>query len=141
MANSVKSNIRELESLLNRLEACASFYKCTISLDFTQEVLKDFIKIENTDPAPEEIQKLVCKHFNIKLSDLKGKKKNKAVVFPRQVAMYIIRKKTSLSFPEIGDLFGGKDHSTVIHSIKKIEDALKEDNHVKNTVETLVKKF
>jgi len=141
LANSVKSNIRELESLLNRLEACASFYKCTISLEFTQEVLKDFIKTDNRDPAPEEIQKLVCKHFTIKLSDLKGKKKNKAVVLPRQIAMYIIRKKTALSFPEIGDLFGGKDHSTVIHSIKKIEIALKEDNLVKNAVDIIIKKI
>ena len=141
LANSVKSNIRELESLLNRLEACASFYKCTISLEFTQEVLKDFIKVENKEPAPEEIQKFVCKYFNIKLSDLKGKKKNNTVVLPRQIAMYIIRKTTSLSFPEIGDLFGGKDHSTVIHSIKKIEGIYKEDQHVKNAVDTILKKL
>lgn len=141
LANSVKSNIRELESLLNRLEACASFYKCTISLEFTQEVLKDFIKVENKEPAPEEIQKIVSKYFNIKISDLKGKKKNNTVVLPRQIAMYIIRKTTSLSFPEIGDLFGGKDHSTVIHSIKKIESIYKEDQHVKNAVDTILKKL
>jgi chromosomal replication initiator protein len=141
LANSVKSNIRELESLLNRLEACASFYKCTISLEFTQEVLKDFIKIENKEPAPEEIQKLVSKYFNIKLSDLKGKKKNNTVVLPRQIAMYIIRKTTSLSFPDIGDLFGGRDHSTVIHSIKKIECVYKVDQHVKNAVDTILKKL
>lgn len=141
LANSVKSNIRELESLLNRLEACASFYKCSITLDFTHEVLKDFIQIENKEPAPDEIQKIVSKYFNIKLSDLKGKKKNNAVVLPRQIAMYIIRKKTSLSFPEIGDLFGGKDHSTVIHSIKKIDALYKEDQVVKNAVETILKKI
>lgn len=141
LANSVKSNIRELESLLNRLEACASFYKCTITLDFTQEVLKDFIKTDNKEPAPDEIQKIVSKHFNIKLSELKGKRKNNAVVLPRQIAMYIIRKKTSLSFPEIGDFFGGKDHSTVIHSIKKIEGLYKEDMLVKNAVDTILKKI
>ncbi len=141
LAHSVKSNIRELESLLNRLEACASFYKCNITLEFTQDVLKDFIQIENKEPAAEEIQKLVSKYFNIKMSDLKGKKKNNAVVLPRQIAMYIIRKKTSLSFPEIGDLFGGRDHSTVIHSIKKITSVYKEDNLVKSAVDIIIKKL
>ena len=141
LAHSVKSNIRELESLLNRLEACASFYKCNITLEFTQDVLKDFIQIENKEPAAEEIQKLVSKYFNIKMSDLKGKKKNNAVVLPRQIAMYIIRKKTSLSFPEIGDLFGGRDHSTVIHSIKKITGVYKEDNLVKSAVDIIIKKL
>jgi len=141
LANSVKSNIRDLEGLLNRLDACASFYKSPITLEFTQEVLKDFIKTTTKEPSPEEIQKLVCKYFNIKVADLKGKKKNNAVVLPRQIAMYIIRKKTSLSFPEIGDHFGGKDHSTVIHSIKKIEKIYKEDQQIKNAVESILKKI
>lgn len=141
LANSVKSNVRDLEGLLNRLDAYASFYKCPITLEFTQDVLKDFIKVENKEPTPEEIQKIVSKYFNIRVSDLKGKKKNNAVVFPRQIAMYLIRKKTSFSFPEIGDFFGGKDHSTVIHSIKKIEALYKEDNQIKNTVDTLLKKI
>jgi len=141
LANSVKSNIRELESLLNRLEACAAFYKCTITLDFTHEVLKDFIKEVNKEPSPDEIQKLVSKYFNIKVSEIKGKKKNNSIVLPRQIAMYIIRKTTSLSFPEIGDLFGGRDHSTVIHSIKKIEKLYKEEKPVKNSVDTILKKL
>lgn len=141
LANSVKSNIRDLEGLLNRLDAYASFYKCPITPEFTQDVLKDFIKVENKEPTPEEIQKLVAKYFNIKVSDLKGKKKNNTVVLPRQIAMYIIRKKTSFSFPEIGDVFGGKDHSTVIHSIKKIDSLYKEDPHIKNTVDALLKKI
>ena len=141
LANSVKSNIRELESLLNRLEACASFYKCSITLDFTHEVLKDFIKETNKEPSPDEIQKIVSKYFNIKVSEIKGKKKNNSIVLPRQIAMYIIRKTTSLSFPEIGDLFGGRDHSTVIHSIKKIEKLYKEEKPVKNSVDTILKKL
>ncbi len=141
LANSVKSNIRDLEGLLNRLDAYASFYKCPITPEFTQDVLKDFIKVENKEPSPEEIQKVVSKFFNIKVSDLKGKKKNNAVVLPRQIAMFLIRKKTSFSFPEIGDFFGGKDHSTVIHSIKKIESLYKEDGYIKNTVDTLLKKI
>ena len=141
LANSVKSNIRDLEGLLNRLDAYASFYKCPITIEFTRDVLKDFIKVENKEPSPEEIQKTVSKYFNIKVSDLKGKKKNNAIVFPRQIAMYLIRKKTSLSFPEIGDLFGGKDHSTVIHSIKKIDSLYKEDQNVKNSVDSILKKI
>lgn len=141
LANSVKSNIRDLEGLLNRLDAYASFYKCPISVEFTREVLKDFIEIKDKEPSPEEIQKIVSKYFNIKVSDLKGKKKNNAVVVPRQIAMYLIRKTTSLSFPEIGDLFGGKDHSTVIHSIKKIDSLYKENQQIKNSVESILKKL
>jgi chromosomal replication initiator protein len=141
LASSVKSNIRDLEGLLNRLDACSSFYKSPITLEFTQEVLKDFIKTTIKEPSPEDIQKQVCKFFNIKVADLKGKKKNNAIVLPRQIAMFIIRNKTSLSFPEIGSFFGGKDHSTVIHSIKKIESIYKEDPQIKNAVESIMKKL
>ena len=92
LANSVKSNIRELESLLNRLEACASFINAQYLLNSTQEVLKDFIKIENKKPAPEEIQKLVSKFYNIKPSDLKGKEEKQYYCSSRQIATYNIAK-------------------------------------------------
>ncbi len=140
LADSVKSNIRELEGLLTRLSAYSSLYGCDISVDFTKEVLKDFITIANNEALPEDIQKAVCKHFNIKLSDLKGKKKNNSIVLPRQISMYIIRKRTKLSFPEIGDCFGGRDHSTVIYSIKKVESLMNEDKSVKEAVDLLFKK-
>jgi len=141
LAESIESNIRELEGLLTRLSAYASLSGCEIDLSFTKEVLKNFIKIDEKETPPEEIQKVVSKNFNIKLSDLKGKKKSKSIVLPRQISMYLMRKKTKLSFPEIGQLFGGKDHSTVIYSIKKIESFLREDKKIKETVENLLKKI
>ena len=108
---------------------------------FTAALLHDLCKMVLGRYVAEDIQKIVSKHFNIKFADLKGKKKNNSIVLPRQIAMYLIRKKTSLSLPEIGHYFGGKDHSTVIYSIKKIEGLLQEDKKVKNIVETLLKKM
>ena len=141
LANSVKSNIRELEGLLTRLSAYSSLHGCDITLDFTKEVLKDFITIDNKQTTPEEIQKAVSKFFNIKVSDLKGKKKSNSVVLPRQIAMFIMRKRTKLSFPEIGHYFGGRDHSTVIYSIKKIDSLLLNDKKMKDVVGSLLKKI
>ncbi len=141
LSNSVKSNIRELEGLLTRLSAYSSLYGCDITLDFTKDVLKDFIKFDEKETAPEEIQKTVSKYFNIKFSDLKGKKKSNSIVLPRQIAMYLMRKLTKLSFPEIGQYFGGRDHSTVIYSIKKIETLIKEDKKTKDAVDLLLKKL
>jgi len=140
MANSVKSNIRELEGLLTRLSAYSSLARVDITLETAKQVLKDFIKTEDAESNPEEIIKTVSKFSNLKPSDLKGKRKSSSIVLPRQIAMYIMRKKTTLSLPEIGQFFGGRDHSTVIHSINKIEKLLLEENKVKETVEELLKK-
>jgi len=140
LANSVKSNIRELEGLLTRLSAYSSLARVEITLETAKQVLKDFLKTEETESNPEEIIKVVSKFSNLKPSDLKGKRKSTSIVLPRQIAMYLMRKKTSLSLPEIGHLFGGRDHSTVIHSIKKIEKLLLLENKVKETVEDLLKK-
>ncbi len=140
LANSVKSNIRELEGLLTRLIAYSSLWRCDITADFTKEVLRDIVKIEEKEPTPEDIKKTVSSYFKIKVSDLKSKKKSKSIVLPRQISMYILRKKTKLSFPEIGEYFGGRDHATVIYSINKIETAMKEDKKIKDIVETLSKK-
>ena len=117
LATNVKSNIRELEGLLNRLIAYSSLYGCDISLDFTKDVLKDVLGVKKN--YLEDIVKLVCKYCNTKVADIKSKRKNNSVLIPRQIAMYSIRKVTNLSYPEIGRFFGGKDHSTVIHSIKE----------------------
>jgi chromosomal replication initiator protein len=140
MANSVKSNIRELEGLLTRLSAYSSLARVEITLETAKQVLKDFIKTEEAEANPEEIIKAVAKFSNLKPSDLKGKRKSSSIVLPRQIAMYIMRKKTTLSLPEIGQFFGGRDHSTVIHSLNKIENLLLEENKVKETVEDLLKK-
>jgi chromosomal replication initiator protein len=141
LADSVKSNIRELEGLLTRLSAYSSLYGCDITPEFTRDVLKNFIKIDEKETSPELIQKVVSKFFNIKVSDLKGKRKNNSVVLPRQISMYITRKLTKFSYPEIGQCFGGRDHSTVIYSIKKIELLINQDKKIKDAVYTLLKKL
>ena len=141
MANSVQSNIRELEGLLTRLSAYSSLARIDITLETAKQVLKDFIKTEESDSTPEDIIKAVCKFFNLKATDLKGKRKSNSIVLPRQFAMFILRKKTTLSLPEIGQLFGGRDHSTVIYSINKIESLMKQDIKLRESVEELLKKL
>ncbi len=140
MASSIKSNIRELEGLLVRLSAYASLTKSKISLELAKEVLKELIRTKKKIGV-EEIQKTVADHFKIKVSDMKSGKKFKNIALPRQIAMYITRKKTSLSYPEIGLRFGGKDHSTVVHAVKKIEKLLKSDEEMKKTVELIIRKL
>jgi chromosomal replication initiator protein len=129
-----------LEGFLNRLIAYSSLYGTDVTLDFAKDVLKDVIAVKK-EVTPEDIMKAVCKIFNTRSSDLKTKRKNSAVVLPRQVAMYAMRKLTPLSFPEIGQFFGGKDHSTVIHSIKKIETLITQDYKIKNIVESIIQGF
>jgi chromosomal replication initiator protein len=141
LADSVKSNIRELEGLLTRLSAYSSLYGCDITPEFTRDVLKNFIKFDEKETSPELIQKVVSKFFNIKVSDIKGKRKNNSVVLPRQISMYLTRKLTKFSYPEIGQCFGGRDHSTVIYSIKKIELLMNQDKKIKDAVYTLLKKL
>lgn len=141
LAENVKSNIRELEGFITRISAFSSLYGSDITVDFTKEILKDIIKFKEKEISPDVVIKEISKFFNIKLSDLKSKKKNASIVVPRQISMYILRHKTRLSFSEIGQFFGGKDHSTVIHAIKKVDYLLKEDENIKNSVDNILKKL
>lgn len=134
LANSVSSNVRELEGYLIRIGAYASLTSTVINLDMAREVLKDILVEKKRDITIEEIQKAVATHFNIKLADIKSSRRLKTMVLPRQVAMYLSRQLTSSSYPEIGDRFGGKDHSTIIHAIKKIESKLEEDIHLRSAI-------
>ncbi len=138
LANSITSNVRELEGYLVRVGAYASLTSTPISLDLAKNVLKDILVEQNRQISIESIQKTVANHFNIKISELKSSKRLKTLVLPRQIAMYISRKMTSSSFPEIGNRFGGKDHSTIIHAMKKIEQKMEEDVQLKNTIERLM---
>jgi chromosomal replication initiator protein len=139
LAGSVSSNIRELEGYLVRIGAYASLTATPISLAMAQEVLKDILVEKRRELTVEEIQKLVANHYSIKVSDLKSAKRMKALVLPRQIAMYLSRQLTSCSYPEIGERFGGKDHSTIIHAIKKIEKAMDEDYQLRSIINTLKK--
>jgi chromosomal replication initiator protein len=141
LANSICNNVRELEGYLIRIGAYASLTSVPVSLEMSREVLKDILIERNRELSVEEILKKVSLHFNIKVSDIKSAKRLKAVVLPRQIAMYISRQLTSSSYPEIGDRFGGKDHSTIIHAIRKIEKLMEEDFQLKSTIENLKKEL
>jgi chromosomal replication initiator protein len=127
IAGKIKSNIRELEGSLIRLIAYASLTGQQISLPLAQEVLKNILNHEERAVTIETIQKFVADHFNLKLADLKSRNNSKSIAMPRQVAMYLCKSLTRASLPEIGRSFGGKHHSTVIHSIRKIETMRKKD--------------
>jgi chromosomal replication initiator protein len=137
LASNVHSNIRELEGIFNRLCAFSSLNKVEITIDFAKEVLRDFLAKRDKHLNVDYIQKTVAAFFNIKVADLKSKKRKKIIAFPRQVAMYISRELTGESYPEIGSKFGGRDHSTVIHSVAKISELIKSDPYTKNSVDAL----
>lgn len=137
LANSVSSNVRELEGFLIRIGAYASLTATPITLSMAREVLKDILVEKNREITTEEIQKSVAAHYGLKVSDLKSAKRLKALVLPRQIAMYLSRQLTSSSYPEIGEKFGGKDHSTIIHAIRKIEKHLEDDLQLRATINSI----
>jgi chromosomal replication initiator protein len=137
LATSVSSNVRELEGFLIRIGAYASLTSTPVSLAMAREILKDILVEKNREITVEEIQKTVATHFNIKVADIKSPKRLKALVLPRQIAMYLARQLTSCSYPEIGERFGGKDHSTIIHAIKKIERQMEQDFQLRSTINTV----
>lgn len=132
-----KPNIRELEGMLTRLIAESSLDGSEISLDFARNALKNFIRDKDHPESIENIQKTVAKYFKLKVSDLKSQKRLKAVAEPRQIAMYLCKKISKASYPEIGRKFGGKDHSTVIHAVKKVERKINEDKQFRHNIFSL----
>ncbi len=137
LASQIDSNIRVLEGCLIRIGAFASLTKTPIDIQSAKEVLKNIIKQKEELISIDSIQKVVANSFNVKISDLKMKRKVKGYVIPRQIAMYLSRKLTNASLIEIGEKFGGKDHSTVLHSIKKVEEKMIKDPHFKEMIENL----
>ena len=137
LASQIDSNIRVLEGSLIRIGAFASLTKTPIDIQQAKEVLKNIIKPKEELISIDSIQKVVSTFFNIKIADLKVKRKYKGYVLPRQIAMYLSRKLTGSSLLEIGDKFGGKDHSTVLHSIKKVEEKISKEASFKETIENL----
>ena len=141
LANSITSNIRELEGYLIRIGAYSSLTSTPINLDMAKAVLKDILVENNKEITIEKIQKTVADYFQIRLGELKSTKRLKNLVMPRQIAMYICRQMTDMSYPEIGAKFGGKDHSTIIHAIKKIDRKMNEDLHTQAVVEKLMERL
>jgi len=138
IANKVKSNIRELEGCLVRIRAFCNLTGRELSLDLAQEVLASIWGAEERLVTIDEIQRRVGETFGVKPHDLRSKTRTKAVAFPRQVAMYIARQLTSDSFADIGRAFGGKDHTTVLHGVHKIETLLQEDPNFRKTIDRII---
>jgi chromosomal replication initiator protein len=141
IAGKIKSNIRELEGSLIRLIAFASLTGREISLPLAQEVLRNVLQNDERAVTIEIVQKSVADHYSLKLAELKSKNNSKSVAMPRQIAMYLCKALTSASLPEIGKSFGGKHHSTVIHSIRKIEDLRQKDGDFNTLINTLMESF
>lgn len=137
IASNIKSNIRELEGFLIRIIAFSSFTRRKIDMELAKEVLKEITYDQKKNFTLPTIIKTTASFFNIKISDLKSKKRNREISVPRQIAMYLCREHTSASLPEIGKYFGGKDHTTVIFSYKKISRLLNENNEISQNVKQI----
>jgi chromosomal replication initiator protein len=135
IAGTVKSNVRELEGRLNRVIAFSSLTGKPLTVELAKETLRDIVGNEEQRAVPAEILKAVASHYGLRVSDMKAKSNAKPVAFPRQVAMYLCRKLTELSYPEIGRLFNDKHHSTVMHSVEKIERMIEDDADFRRVVE------
>ena len=137
LAHKITSNVRELEGALNRIVAHAELVGRAITLESTQEVLHDLLRANDRRVSIDEIQKKVAEHFTIKLADMHSARRSRTVARPRQVAMYLCKQLTTRSLPEIGRKFGGRDHTTVIHAVKKVEELRATDASFDEDIELL----
>ncbi|SME93927.1 chromosomal replication initiator protein DnaA [Tistlia consotensis USBA 355] len=137
LAHKITSNVRELEGALNRIVAHATLVGRPVTLETTQEVLHDLLRASDRRVTIEEIQKRVAEHFNMRLADMTSARRARAVARPRQVAMYLAKQLTSRSLPEIGRKFGGRDHTTVMHAVRKVEELKTSDSSFAEDVELL----
>ncbi len=137
LAHKIVSNIRELEGALNRIVAHGTLIGRPITLETTQEVLHDLLRAHDRRVTIEEIQKRVAEHYNIRLADMHSARRARAVARPRQVAMYLAKQLTSRSLPEIGRKFGGRDHTTVMHAVRKVEELKTTDSEFAENIELL----
>lgn len=142
IATKIKSNIRELEGALIRIVAYSSLTNREITVDLASEALKDIIsKKQGKNITINLIQDIVSSYFNLRVEDLKSQRRTRNVAYPRQIAMYLSRKLTDMSLPKIGEEFGGRDHTTVIHAYEKISDNLNTDETLQHTIEDITKKL
>lgn len=137
LAHKITANVRELEGALNRVVAHSQLVGRDISLEATQEVLHDLLRANDRRVTIEEIQKQVASHFNIRMSDMHSARRARSVARPRQVAMYLAKQLTSRSLPEIGRKFGGRDHTTVMHAVRKVDELREHDSSFAEDVELL----
>ncbi len=137
IAQHLQSNIRELEGALKKVLAYSKFLNKNITIDLTKEALKDLLSVQNRQISIENIQKTVAEFFNIKVSEMTSKQRPLHIVRPRQIAMYLAKELTQKSLPEIGKAFGGRDHTTVLHAVRKIADDRKRDSECNREINIL----
>ena len=141
LAETIKSNVRELEGTLIRLAAKASIESRPITMDLARETLRIAAPTHVTSLTVEDIQRAVCSYYNVKLHDLRSDRRHRSISFPRQVAMFVCRNRLKTSYPELGERFGGKDHSTVIAACRKIEALLHTDTSLQSAIETIERRL
>jgi chromosomal replication initiator protein len=142
IAKNLRSNVRELEGALRKVLAFAQFHGRTITVEVAREALKDVLSASTGQVTVELIQKTVADYYKIKVSDMYSKRRPSNIAGPRQVAMYLAKEMTQKSLPEIGELFGGRDHTTVLHAVRKIADLRSKDavlNHALHVLEQTLK--
>ena len=137
IASKIKSNIRELEGALIRVVAYCTLTGQRLDLKLAHEILKDSLKEEEKKIGIDQIQRLVAEFFHLKVSDLRAKRRSRSIAHPRQIAMFLVRELTTHSFPEIGEYFGGRDHTTVLHGFNKITKELDINMDTRRVVEEL----
>jgi chromosomal replication initiator protein len=137
LAHRITTNVRVLEGALTRLFAFASLVGREITLELAQDCLADILRASDRKLTIEEIQRKVAEHYNIRLSDMIGPKRLRTIARPRQMAMYLAKQLTSRSLPEIGRRFGGRDHTTIMHGVKKIEELMTTDSQLSDDMQLL----
>ncbi len=139
IAQRIRSNVRELEGALKRVIANAHFTGRDITVELVREALKDLLALQDRLVSTDNIQRVVAEYYKIKVSDLHSKRRSRSVARPRQVAMYLAKDLTHHSLPEIGEVFGGRDHTTVLHACRKIKELLESDADIKEDVKNLLR--
>jgi chromosomal replication initiator protein len=137
LAHKITSNVRELEGALNRIVAHADLVGRPVTIETTQDLLKDLLRANDRRVTIDEIQRKVAEHFNMRVSDMHSERRARAVARPRQVAMFLAKNLTQRSLPEIGKKFGGRDHTTVMHAVKKVEELMASDHSFAEDIELL----
>jgi chromosomal replication initiator protein len=137
VAKHLRSNVRELEGALRKILAYVRFHGKEITIEIAKEALKDLLSVQNRQISVENIQKTVADFYNIKVADMYSKKRPANIAKPRQIAMYIAKELTQKSLPEIGELFGGRDHTTVLHAVRKIAEERVRDNQLNHELHVL----
>ena len=133
----MRSNIRELEGALRKILAYVHFHGKEVNIEVARSALKDLLSIQNRQISVESIQKTVANFYNIKVADMYSKKRPANIARPRQIAMFIAKELTQKSLPEIGELFGGRDHTTVLHAVRKITEERQHDSHLNHELHVL----